>query len=185
MSPRRHATPSPQVFESINACDISTRPDLYKHIVLSGGSTMYPGLPSRLEKEIKQLYLTNIAKGDTAQAAKLKLRIEDPPRRKHMVFLGGSVLADIMKDKEVRARVRVCACARLRVCAFAFVRVCARTPPHSERVVARAQADGGRFRVPLALSRPPSFRSFPSSAPGDQSPPIATRPLRWRSPPDH
>ena len=37
---------------------------------------------------------------DKAQAAKLKLRIEDPPRRKHMVFLGGSVLADIMKDKE-------------------------------------------------------------------------------------
>jgi actin-related protein 2 len=34
------------------------------------------------------------------QSAKLKLRIEDPPRRKHMVFLGGSVLADIMKDKE-------------------------------------------------------------------------------------
>jgi len=27
------------------------------------------------------------------------LRIEDPPRRKHMVFLGGSVLADIMKDR--------------------------------------------------------------------------------------
>jgi len=32
--------------------------------------------------------------------AKFKLRIEDPPRRKHMVFLGGSVLADIMKDKD-------------------------------------------------------------------------------------
>ena len=61
---------------------------------------MYPGLPSRLEKEIKSLYLKNIAKGDKAQASKLKLRIEDPPRRKHMVFLGGSVLADIMKDKE-------------------------------------------------------------------------------------
>ena len=29
-----------------------------------------------------------------------KLRIEDPPRRKHMVFLGGAVLADIMKDNE-------------------------------------------------------------------------------------
>ena len=61
---------------------------------------MYPGLPSRLEKEIKALYLQQIAKGDATQAAKLKLRIEDPPRRKHMVFLGGSVLADIMKDKE-------------------------------------------------------------------------------------
>ena len=31
---------------------------------------------------------------------KFKIRIEDPPRRKHMVFLGGAVLADIMKDKE-------------------------------------------------------------------------------------
>ena len=30
------------------------RSELYKHIVLSGGSTMYPGLPSRLEREIKQ-----------------------------------------------------------------------------------------------------------------------------------
>ena len=88
------------VFDCINSCDISVRPDLYKHIVLSGGSTMYPGLPSRLEKEIKALYLKHVAKGDKEQAAKHKLRIEDPPRRKHMVFLGGSVLADIMKDKE-------------------------------------------------------------------------------------
>mmetsp|Transcript_15975 Transcript_15975/g.45948 ORF Transcript_15975/g.45948 Transcript_15975/m.45948 type:complete len:85 (-) Transcript_15975:197-451(-) len=61
---------------------------------------MYPGLPSRLEKEIRELYLREVAKGDTAQLERLKLRIEDPPRRKHMVFLGGSVLADIMKDKE-------------------------------------------------------------------------------------
>uniref|UniRef100_A0A6P7H699 Actin-related protein 2-like n=1 Tax=Diabrotica virgifera virgifera TaxID=50390 RepID=A0A6P7H699_DIAVI len=39
------------------AADIDMRPELYKHIVLSGGSTMYPGLPSRLEREIKQLYI--------------------------------------------------------------------------------------------------------------------------------
>ena len=31
---------------------------------------------------------------------KFKIRIEDPPRRKHMVFLGGAVLADIMKDND-------------------------------------------------------------------------------------
>ncbi len=31
---------------------------------------------------------------------KFKIRIEDPPRRKHMVFLGGAVLADIMKNRE-------------------------------------------------------------------------------------
>lgn len=40
------------------------RPEFYKHIVLSGGSTMYPGLPSRLEREIKQLYLERVLKGD-------------------------------------------------------------------------------------------------------------------------
>lgn len=47
------------------AADIDTRPEFYKHIVLSGGSTMYPGLPSRLEREIKQLYLERVLKGDT------------------------------------------------------------------------------------------------------------------------
>lgn len=88
------------IFDSINQSDMDVRPELYKHIVLSGGSTMYPGLPSRLEKEIRNCYLETVAKGNKAQANKLKLRIEDPPRRKHMVFLGGSVLADIMKDKE-------------------------------------------------------------------------------------
>ncbi|KAG1850745.1 hypothetical protein C8R48DRAFT_613268, partial [Suillus tomentosus] len=30
---------------------------------------------------------------------KFKICIEDPPRRKHMVFPGGAVLADIMKNR--------------------------------------------------------------------------------------
>jgi len=88
------------LFNTIQAADMDTRPEFYKHIVLSGGSTMYPGLPSRLEREIKQLYLERVLKGDTSRLSKFKIRIEDPPRRKHMVFLGGSVLADIMKDKD-------------------------------------------------------------------------------------
>jgi actin-related protein len=37
--------------------------------------------------------------GNTDRMKKFKIKIEDPPRRKHMVFLGGSVLADIMKDR--------------------------------------------------------------------------------------
>ena len=40
------------------------RSEFYKHIVLSGGSTMFPGLPSRMEREIKQLYLQHVLKGD-------------------------------------------------------------------------------------------------------------------------
>ena len=46
----------------IQAADVDVRPDLYKHIVLSGGSTMYPGLPSRVEREIRQLYFQKIVK---------------------------------------------------------------------------------------------------------------------------
>uniref|UniRef100_A0A674MTQ3 Zgc:101810 n=2 Tax=Takifugu rubripes TaxID=31033 RepID=A0A674MTQ3_TAKRU len=88
------------LFNTIQAADIDLRGDFYKHIVLSGGSTMYPGLPSRLEREIKQLYLERVLDGDTQKLSKFKIRIEDPPRRKHMVFLGGAVLANIMKDKD-------------------------------------------------------------------------------------
>ena len=73
--------------------------DFYKHIVLSGGSSMYPGLPSRLEKDIQDRYLEEVLKGDDARLKKFKMRIEDPPRRKHLVFLGGTVLGDIMKER--------------------------------------------------------------------------------------
>lgn len=72
---------------------------MYEHMVLSGGSSMYPGMPSRLEKEIRRLYLDVVLKGNKEQLRKLKLKIEDPPRRKHMVYLGAAVLADIMRDK--------------------------------------------------------------------------------------
>lgn len=53
------------VFNTIQTADIDMRTELYKHIVLSGGSTMYPGLPSRLEREIKQLYVERVLKNDT------------------------------------------------------------------------------------------------------------------------
>jgi len=88
------------VFDAIQSAEMDMRPELYKHIVLSGGSTMYPGLPSRLEREIKQLYLERVLKGDTDRLSKFKIRIEDPPRRKDMVFIGGAVLADVMKDRD-------------------------------------------------------------------------------------
>uniref|UniRef100_A0A182QA17 Actin-related protein 2 n=1 Tax=Anopheles farauti TaxID=69004 RepID=A0A182QA17_9DIPT len=88
------------VFSTIQAADIDMRSELYKHIVLSGGSTMYPGLPSRLEREIKQLYLERVLKNDIDKLSKFKIRIEDPPRRKDMVFIGGAVLAEVTKDRD-------------------------------------------------------------------------------------
>lgn len=55
------------LFNTIQSVDIDLRSELYKHIVLSGGSTMYPGLPSRLEKDITELYLDRVLKGDTSR----------------------------------------------------------------------------------------------------------------------
>lgn len=89
-----------QLFDCIQKADIDLRSKFYQHIVLSGGTTMFPGLPSRLEKEIRQLYLTRVLRGNQELLKKFKCRIEDPPRRKQMVFLGGAVLADIMKERD-------------------------------------------------------------------------------------
>ena len=52
------------LFNTIQAADVDIRSSLYKAIVLSGGSSMYPGLPSRMEKEIKQLWLTKVLAGN-------------------------------------------------------------------------------------------------------------------------
>jgi len=88
------------LYSCIEAADIDLRTDFYRHIVLSGGTTMFAGLPSRLEKDLKDIWITRKFKGDRSKLNKFRLRIEDPPRRKNMVYLGGSVLADIMKDKD-------------------------------------------------------------------------------------
>ena len=52
------------------------------------------------EKELKQLWLTKVLNNDPSRLNKFKVRIEDPPRRRHMVFLGGAVLANIMAQNE-------------------------------------------------------------------------------------
>jgi len=86
------------LFTTIQSAEIDIRSELYRHIVLSGGSTMYPGLPSRLEKEIKQLFLERVLNGNMEALSRFKIRVEDPPRRKDLVFSGGSVLANVMKN---------------------------------------------------------------------------------------
>merc|ERR1711879_902155 len=42
-------------YNSIMKCDVDIRKDLYANVVLSGGSTMYPGIADRMQKEITAL----------------------------------------------------------------------------------------------------------------------------------
>jgi actin-related protein len=71
-------------FNSINKCDIDIRKDLYGNVVLSGGSTMFPGITDRIRKE-----LVNLA------PPTMKIKVEAPPERKYSVWIGGSILASL------------------------------------------------------------------------------------------
>merc|ERR1711981_951249 len=71
-------------FHSIMKCDVDIRKDLYSNIVLSGGTTMYPGIQERLQKEI-----TNMA------PSSVKVKVIAPPERKYSVWIGGSILASL------------------------------------------------------------------------------------------
>jgi actin-related protein len=71
-------------FNSIGKCDIDVRKDLYSNIVLSGGTTMYEGLPERMSKEIQAL-----------APSTMKVKVIAPPERKYSVWIGGSILASL------------------------------------------------------------------------------------------
>jgi len=42
-------------FASIQDCDLDIRKDLYQNVILSGGTTLYEGLPDRLETELDKM----------------------------------------------------------------------------------------------------------------------------------
>jgi len=71
-------------FNSIMKCDIDIRKDLYANTVLSGGTTMYPGIADRMQKEITAL-----------APSTMKIKIIAPPERKYSVWIGGSILASL------------------------------------------------------------------------------------------
>ena len=71
-------------YHSIMKCDIDIRKDLYMNVVLSGGSTMYPGIGERMQKELVELAPRTIV-----------IKTITPPERKFSVWIGGSILASL------------------------------------------------------------------------------------------
>ncbi|KGL89969.1 Actin, cytoplasmic 1, partial [Charadrius vociferus] len=69
-------------FNSIMNYDVDIRKDLYANTVLSGGTTMYPGIADRLQKEIAAL-----------APSTTKVKIIAPPEPKYSVWVGSSILA--------------------------------------------------------------------------------------------
>jgi actin len=69
---------------AISECDVDLRRELFGNIVLSGGSTMFPGIKERLNKEIKEQIPDSV-----------DVRIVSPPERMYSVWIGGSILASL------------------------------------------------------------------------------------------
>ncbi len=68
-------------YNSIMKC---LRTEFYTNIILSGGSTMFPGIVDRMRKEIVALLPPTF-----------KIKIIAPPERKYSVWIGGSILASL------------------------------------------------------------------------------------------
>merc|ERR1711992_244184 len=71
-------------FQTIMKCDVDIRKDLYANIVLSGGTTMFPGIGERMTKELTAL-----------APSTMKIKVVAPPERKFSVWIGGSILSSL------------------------------------------------------------------------------------------
>jgi actin-related protein len=81
------------VLNSIMKCDVDIRKDLWKNVVMSGGSTMFVGIADRLNKELVAL-----------APSTMDVKIVAPPERKYSVWIGGSILASLSTFEEMWVR---------------------------------------------------------------------------------
>lgn len=72
------------IVQTITDCEVDLRRDFYSNIVLSGGSTMFPGFKQRLTREIKEQIPDSV-----------DVRIISPPERMYSVWIGGSILGSL------------------------------------------------------------------------------------------
>lgn len=75
---------------SIRKADMDLRRTLYSNIVLSGGSTLFPGFGDRLLSEVKKLAPKDI-----------KIKISAPGNRLYSTWIGGSILASLEAFKKM------------------------------------------------------------------------------------
>lgn len=71
-------------YNSIMKCDVNARKKMFANVILSGGTTMFPGLAERMEKEINSLAPTG-----------WPVKIITPQEKKYSAWYGGSVLASL------------------------------------------------------------------------------------------
>ena len=86
------------VFNAIKEGDATARGDLFKHILLSGGTTMFPGYSTRMKLEMDNYYRT-YQKKNPDDELKIDIDVVDSPNRKYNVFFGGAIYANSRLDE--------------------------------------------------------------------------------------
>ncbi|GLI62870.1 ortholog of actin-related protein 4 [Volvox africanus] len=75
------------VVDAVNKCDVDLRKDMYSGAVLTGGTSLIPGLKERLEKELSEL---------SPPAAKVKMvAATNNLERRFSTWIGGSILSSL------------------------------------------------------------------------------------------
>ncbi|XP_071334457.1 uncharacterized protein [Trachinotus anak] len=83
---KEHCGMHESIFKSVLSSDIDLRCSFLGNIVLSGGNTLMPGLPERLQAEIKHLVPADMGES---------VRVTSPTDRDFSVWSGGAVLANL------------------------------------------------------------------------------------------
>ncbi|XP_040283344.1 actin-2-like [Bufo bufo] len=72
------------IYKSIMKCPIDVRRDLFKNIVLSGGTTLFPGFDERLSKELEGLVPNGVT-----------VKMILPVNRQYSVWTGASIVSSL------------------------------------------------------------------------------------------
>ena len=74
--------------ELITTClskvDIDIRSNLYQHVLLTGGNTLFKGLPEKLGSEVKKMAPKH-----------MKVKLSAPGGRKTIAWYGGSIITSL------------------------------------------------------------------------------------------
>ncbi len=78
------------VLEAISLCDKNLHRDFYRNIILSGGSSKFPGLKERLKHEITKIVPKSV-----------EVNIVASPQRELLTWIGGSILGFLPSFSEI------------------------------------------------------------------------------------
>lgn len=87
---------SDMIFEVIQNVDIDCRPDLYRNIILSGGTSLFHGLQQRLNDDLDKRYTRDILQGDESRSLGWKPQVHAPKSRHLLVYQGATVFASLI-----------------------------------------------------------------------------------------